>query len=50
VRRCLPTPTIDHDLRLWICGEQLGVVELIPESAIERFGGSVFSQGDPGAM
>ena len=33
-----PAPTIVQALVLSHCGEQLGITELIPEPAVERFG------------
>jgi hypothetical protein len=41
----LPAPAIGQDLRLWSCGEQLGVEELIPEAAVEGFRESVLPWG-----
>ena len=47
-RVVLPAPTIGQDLRLRSCGNQLGVEELIPEPAIERFRESVLPGGSRG--
>ena len=41
----LPSPTIGQNLRLWGCGNQSSVEELIPEPAIERFRESVLPRG-----
>ena len=56
-RVVLPAPTIGQDLRLRSCGEQLGVQELTPESAVvdevERSSydsAKPFPHGDPGSM
>jgi len=38
----LPVPAISQELGLGCCGEQLGVVELIPEPSVERFCKAVF--------
>jgi hypothetical protein len=37
-RVVLPAPAISQELSLGSRGEQLGVEELIPESAVKRFG------------
>jgi len=37
----LPAPAIGQDLRIWGCGEQLSVEELIPEPSVGGFRESV---------
>ena len=44
-RVVLPAPAISQELSLWSRGEQLGVEELIPEAAIERFRKAVLPGG-----
>jgi hypothetical protein len=40
----IPEPAIIKELRLWSCGEQLSVEELIAEPPVEQFRESVFQR------
>ncbi len=45
----LPAPTISQGLSFSHRGEQFGIEELVPASAVERFA-KPFCHGDPGLM
>jgi hypothetical protein len=44
-RVALPAPAINQQLRLWSCGEQLSIKELISEPSVERLRNAVLPPG-----